>query len=82
MPHTSPRARPAACGAPYPSLDGTAAPSGVPLLPAHPATCDAVADLLGCEGGWHTPEPSRTGATLLARHPGTPQALEELLTTS
>lgn len=64
-----------------PPREGTAAPGGVPLLPAHPATCDAVADLLGCEGGWHTPAPSRTGAALLTRHPHTARALEELLTT-
>ncbi|WP_381559972.1 hypothetical protein [Streptomyces eurythermus] len=64
-----------------PSHDGTAAPGGAPLLSAHPATCDAVADLLGCEGGWQTPAPSRTGAALLTRHPQTARALEALLTT-
>ncbi|MER6348094.1 hypothetical protein ACWC10_04225 [Streptomyces sp. NPDC001595] len=56
---------------------------GLPLLAAHPATCDAVADLLGCDGGWETGDPADTapgGAALLARHPDTAHTLEALLT--
>ncbi|WFB05911.1 DUF5682 family protein [Streptomyces sp. LX-29] len=52
---------------------------GVALLAAHPATCDAVADLLGCEGTWETPDPGPSGAALVGRHPDTALALEELL---
>ncbi|MFK0172101.1 hypothetical protein ACIQU5_25230 [Streptomyces sp. NPDC090306] len=54
---------------------------GVPLLAAHPATCDAVADLLGCDGGWETGEPGAGGVALAGRHPETALALAELLTT-
>ncbi|MFJ4844576.1 DUF5682 family protein [Streptomyces sp. NPDC088733] len=49
------------------------------LLAAHPATCDAVADLLGCDGTWSTAEPGPSGAVLIARHPDTAAALEALL---
>ncbi|MFF9625106.1 hypothetical protein [Streptomyces griseosporeus] len=63
-----------------PSGRGTTGPRGLPLLAAHPATCDALANLLGCEGTWDTPEQTPTGATLLARHPGTAEALGALLT--
>lgn len=60
------------------SADGGA---GVALLAAYPATCDAVADLLGYGGGWATADTGGpSGAALLARHPGTAQALEVLLT--
>ncbi|TVL91050.1 DUF5682 family protein [Streptomyces sp. SAJ15] len=52
---------------------------GVALLAAHPATCDAVADLLGCEGTWETPDPGPSGAALVGRHPDTALALEALL---
>ncbi|WP_133916005.1 DUF5682 family protein [Streptomyces sp. NBC_00582] len=62
-----------------PPLAVPSAPTGggVALLAAHPATCDALAGLLGCEGTWETAEPG--GAELLARHPGTALALEALL---
>jgi hypothetical protein len=51
--------------------------SGAALLVAHPATCDAVAALLGCDGAWDAPAPS--GAALTGRHPDTAMALEALL---
>lgn len=49
------------------------------LLAAHPATCDAVANLLGCEGTWRTTAPGPSGAALAALHPDTAVALEALL---
>ncbi|MER5370185.1 hypothetical protein [Streptomyces sp. NPDC002722] len=53
---------------------------GCTILAAHPATCDAVAGLLGWEGTWETAEPDRpAGAALLGRHPETAVALEVLL---
>ncbi|MFF4957601.1 hypothetical protein ACFY2Z_11010 [Streptomyces sp. NPDC001222] len=52
---------------------------GVALLAAHPATCDAVADLLGCEEAWASADPGPSGAELLIRHPDTAIALKELL---
>ncbi|GHH95032.1 DUF5682 family protein [Streptomyces capillispiralis] len=57
------------------------APRGAALLPAHPATCDAVAGLLGCDGAWTAaagPSPAG-GAALAARHPATANALDSLL---
>ncbi|MDI3385297.1 hypothetical protein QIS99_03565 [Streptomyces sp. B-S-A8] len=52
------------------------------LLVAHPQTCDAVAELLGCAGEW-APEGSgpgaASGAALLGRHPETAAALGALL---
>ncbi|EFL21271.1 conserved hypothetical protein [Streptomyces himastatinicus ATCC 53653] len=51
------------------------------LLVAHPATCDAVADLLGCDGTWATEDSHHpAGAALAGRHPDTAVALEALLT--
>ncbi|MGX4688760.1 hypothetical protein [Streptomyces sp. JNUCC 63] len=55
---------------------------GVALLPAHPATCDAVAELLGCTQGWtrtDVPPPSGTGIGLLAVHPAACDAVANLL---
>ncbi|MGQ3552786.1 hypothetical protein [Streptomyces rochei] len=56
---------------------------GAALLPAHPATCDAVADLLGCTEGWASPGvpvgAARSGVELLAAHPATCDAVAELL---
>ncbi|WP_370948766.1 DUF5682 family protein [Amycolatopsis sp. cg5] len=49
---------------------------GVALLAAHPATTDAMATLLGCEGGWET---AKSGVALLGRFPDTASALDELL---
>ncbi|CAM5600230.1 putative protein OS=Streptomyces aurantiogriseus OX=66870 GN=GCM10010251_28410 PE=4 SV=1 [Streptomyces aurantiogriseus] len=55
------------------------AAAGVALLATHPATCDALADLLGCDGTWETTETAAPGAALLARHPRTATELEALL---
>jgi hypothetical protein len=52
---------------------------GCPLLAAHPATCDAVAGLLGWDGAWDTADSGPSGAALLGRHPETAAALEVLL---
>ncbi|MFJ1886311.1 hypothetical protein [Streptomyces sp. NPDC088137] len=53
---------------------------GCTILAAHPATCDAVAGLLGWAVTWETAEPDRpAGAALLGRHPETAVALEVLL---
>ncbi|MFJ5531788.1 hypothetical protein [Streptomyces sp. NPDC093261] len=51
---------------------------GVALLVAHPATCDAVAGMLGCDEPWEPAAPGPAGAELLVRHPDTAVALEEL----
>ncbi|NNJ05415.1 hypothetical protein HHX38_14890 [Streptomyces sp. PKU-MA01144] len=54
---------------------------GVPLLTAHPATCDAVAALLGCDDGWDDgwdTQPGPPGAALVHAHPGTATALAAL----
>jgi hypothetical protein len=56
------------------------AAGGVPLLATHPATCDALADLLGCDGTWSSPAPAAPqGSALLTRHSDTATALEALL---
>ncbi|MFI1829451.1 hypothetical protein ACH41E_23840 [Streptomyces sp. NPDC020412] len=80
QPAAGPTAGAAAKGA------GDAGGAGAALLAAHPATCDAVADLLGWDGTWRTAAdgaaatvPGR-GALLLDRHPATAEALEALLT--
>ncbi|MFF1649085.1 hypothetical protein [Streptomyces sp. NPDC058240] len=52
---------------------------GCTLLAAHPATCDAVASLLGCEGTWETADSGPAGVALIGRHPDTAVALEALL---
>ena len=38
---------------------------GVALLTIHPATCDAAAMLLGCDGTWETADPGQAGAALV-----------------
>ncbi|MFF6981393.1 hypothetical protein ACFZAV_27710 [Streptomyces sp. NPDC008343] len=63
-----------------PAADGPSGPRGAALLAAHPATCDAVAGLLGCDTTWQTPAPGPRGAALLDRHPDTAQRLAALLT--
>ncbi|MGV9427260.1 hypothetical protein ACWDO7_23605 [Streptomyces sp. NPDC003656] len=56
------------------------APRGVALLPAHSATCDALAELLGCTDGWAAPEsPVVEGVALLTAHPATCDAVAGLL---
>jgi hypothetical protein len=62
-----------------PTVHSTGAGQGIALLAAHPATCDAVASLLGCNGTWVTADGGRPGAGLAGRHPGTALALEVLL---
>ncbi|QIJ60870.1 DUF5682 family protein [Streptomyces sp. JB150] len=54
---------------------------GLPLLAAHPAACDAVAALLGCDADWAPADRTPAGAALLARHPHTADALGALLAT-
>lgn len=54
---------------------------GVPLLTAHPGTCDAVAALLGCDDGWDDgsdTRPGPPGVALVHAHPGTATALAAL----
>ncbi|MFD5470726.1 hypothetical protein [Streptomyces sp. NPDC127105] len=62
------------------SLPGVPLRQGAALLPAHPATCDAVAELLGCAEGWtQTDVPPASGAGLLSVHPAACDAVAELL---
>ncbi|WP_031513945.1 DUF5682 family protein [Streptomyces sp. NRRL F-5123] len=56
-----------------------AAARGAALLAAHPAACDALAELLGCEVTWVVAESGPGGAVLAARHPATAAALAEIL---
>jgi hypothetical protein len=58
-----------------PTARGT---GGIALLAAHPATCDAVASLLGCGGTWEAADPG-PGAALASRHQDTALALNVLL---
>lgn len=60
------------------STSGTA--SRAILLDAHPASCDAVAALLGCEGPWEPATTGPSGVSLVGRHPATAEAVGELLT--
>ncbi|MFI6787899.1 hypothetical protein ACIBG4_11265 [Nonomuraea sp. NPDC050383] len=70
-------AAPAAAGGPVAVAGGPVAE----LLRAHPGACDAVASLLGCEGGWLTEEPAAhaEAVALLARHPETALAVAGLV---
>ncbi|WOX20634.1 DUF5682 family protein [Streptomyces solicathayae] len=62
------------------TADGPDTGRGDALLAAHPATCDALADLLGCPGGWAAPQGSgHPAGALLDRHPESVRALEALL---
>ncbi|KPC88145.1 hypothetical protein ADL35_06310 [Streptomyces sp. NRRL WC-3753] len=69
---------------------GGRAPRGAALLPAHPATCDAVAELLGCTQEWtdagRPGDPGGSGGSgggsgvaLLTAHPAACDALAGLL---
>ncbi|MGN9841187.1 DUF5682 family protein [Nonomuraea sp. H19] len=53
------------------------------LLMGHPAACDAVAELLGCEGGWRIPAAAGAvhpeATALLAEHPDSALAVAGLL---
>lgn len=71
------RARPEPEAAPAVQRAGTG--HGIALLAAHPATCDAAASLLGCNGTWVAADSGRPGAGLAGRHPDTALALEALL---
>ncbi|MFI9291025.1 hypothetical protein [Streptomyces gardneri] len=75
------RQQPAAL-APARTRSHSAAPRGAALLPAHPETCDALAELLGCTDGWapaDVPPRHSRGVALLPAHPGTCDALAVLL---
>ncbi|MET7336857.1 DUF5682 family protein [Nonomuraea sp. NPDC005650] len=76
-PWTARSARPAAAPAgAAPVASGPVAE----LLLGHPAACDAVAGLLGCEGSWQAPAPGPGEvAALLAGHPEPALALAGLL---
>jgi hypothetical protein len=69
--------------APLPARRAEAAahgPRGAALLPEYPATCDAVAGLLGCAGEWAGPgTPVAPGAVLLSAHPAACDAVADLL---
>ena len=71
---------PAPAPAPVPKAAGTAAGPEHTLLAGHPEPVDAVAALLGAEGGWH-PLDSGTPdvAALLTAHPATAEAVASLL---
>ncbi|PYC79746.1 hypothetical protein C7C46_13765 [Streptomyces tateyamensis] len=56
---------------------GIGTDQGSALLAAHPASCDALAALLGCEGVWQ--QPAAAGLALPARYPETAEALASLL---
>ncbi|WP_108988721.1 hypothetical protein [Streptomyces coelicoflavus] len=66
---------------------GGRAPRGAALLPAHPATCDAVAELLGCTREWTDADRpgdpggsgGGSGVALLTAHPAACDALAGLL---
>ena len=73
------RAQPEAGTRPGRQTREAPAGQGIALLAAHPATCDAVASLLGCDGTWQTAAPAPSGAVLAGRHPQTALALEALL---
>jgi hypothetical protein len=60
---------------------GTGGAQGLALPAAHPAACDALAALLGCEETWETADPGPEGAALIGRHPETAMALGALLAT-
>ncbi|MFJ5557335.1 hypothetical protein ACIQCD_07905 [Streptomyces sp. NPDC093250] len=67
---------------PDPFVTGPAAAvrRGAALLMGHPATCDAVAELLGCDDGWtRHGAPAPSGAGLLATHPAACDAVARLL---
>ena len=63
---------------PFAAKPASAARRGTHLLGAHPTTCDAVADLLGCEDGWTRSE-TPPGLVLLTAHPATCDAVAGLL---
>jgi hypothetical protein len=48
-----------------PTAQSTPAGQDIALLAAHPATCDAVARLLGCDGTWAAADPGPARRSLL-----------------
>ncbi|GLW65189.1 hypothetical protein Arub01_34330 [Actinomadura rubrobrunea] len=71
----------AAPAASAPSARATDAGPAGDLLAEHPATCDAVAALLGLPPDWPTPSsPASKANPLLAEHPATAEAVAALLT--
>jgi hypothetical protein len=60
-------------------VPGAGGGPGCALLAAYRDTCDAMAQLLGCDGQWQAADPGARGAVLVGRHPATAQALEVLL---
>ncbi|MER5708534.1 hypothetical protein [Streptomyces sp. NPDC002122] len=58
------------------------APRGAALLPAHPETCDALAELLGSSDGWEPAGTAPRHPSLTALHPDTAHAVAALLTAS
>ncbi|MGW4869257.1 DUF5682 family protein [Streptomyces chartreusis] len=76
-PWRTPQTDPFAAARPKPAPD---VHCGATLLTTHPATCDAMAELLGYDGGWAQSEvPLPSGVGLLATHPATCDAVAELL---
>ncbi|MFF9205927.1 hypothetical protein ACF1AE_29745 [Streptomyces sp. NPDC014986] len=77
-PWRAPQTDPFAARRSRPGPDG---PRGAALLPSHPATCDAVAELLGCTEGWSAAgaAPVPPGVALLAAHPSACDAVAGLL---
>ncbi|MET7290585.1 hypothetical protein ABZS79_00225 [Streptomyces griseoloalbus] len=77
-PWRAPQTDPFAARRSRPEPDG---PRGAALLPSHPATCDAVAELLGCTEGWSSADaaPLPSGVALLAAHPAACDAVAGLL---
>ncbi|WP_037305391.1 DUF5682 family protein [Amycolatopsis orientalis] len=61
-----------------PAAPRKAGGSGLALLAAHPAACDAVASLLGCDEPWGSTVSG--GLDLIERYPDSAAALEEVLT--
>ncbi|CAG7656092.1 DUF5682 family protein [Actinacidiphila bryophytorum] len=61
-------------------LPAAGAGGGAALLAEHPAACDALAELLGCEEGWAPAGAGAPGLALAGRHPQTAEALAALLT--
>ncbi|MFI0259605.1 hypothetical protein ACH4OW_11300 [Streptomyces sp. NPDC017056] len=59
-----------------PRTDGA---GGCALLAAHPGACDAVAQLLGCDGTWEPAGPGPSGAVLISAYPATAAALGALM---
>ncbi|MYS07418.1 hypothetical protein GTW71_13460, partial [Streptomyces sp. SID6041] len=65
-----------------PAPPGTATARGAALLPRHPETCDALADLLGVTDGWGPvggPAEEPAGAAVLFIHRATCDAVADLL---